>query len=252
MVEHNLEFHKIIRLLPMRFFTMGHANRNEFIKILLNQFYFTFNQSILILISLGGLVGLAFSVQAGFGAMILGSDQQIGSILVFIIWRELAPLATILLLIARSVTAVASEISTMKVGPEIDALNVLGINTFDYLWGPRIIAAILSLFCMSIVFFVAASAGYWLGGNLISYFPISQLIRGFAKAISSWDVIFFILKTTIPGGLVFYLACRRATSIGTSRHEVPIATNRAVVDALFMSLIFQFIMSAIFYTTVGF
>jgi len=252
MIDRNLTADRIITLLTTRYFTMGRAGRQQFTKNLFIQIYFTFNQSITMILSLGMLVGIFIALQAGYSAFLFGGQKQIGSLLVLLVFREIAPLATLLLIIARSVTAVAAEIASMKVGWEIAALNVLGINTYDYLWGPRIVSANISLFAMSLLFFISAAFGSWLGGNLVGYFPASQVVDSIAQALSITDIAMFILKSTVPGGIVFYIACRKASSIRTSRHEVPQATNKAVVDALIISMGFQFFISAAYYIVVGF
>jgi phospholipid/cholesterol/gamma-HCH transport system permease protein len=92
---------------------LGH--RREFITILLRQTYFTFVQSIGISIGLGFLAGMVFSLQAHWGLAMFGGQDKLGELLVYVIFREITPVATALLLIARSVTAVASELATMKV-----------------------------------------------------------------------------------------------------------------------------------------
>ena len=109
MIDRNLTADRIITLLTTRYFTMGRAGRQQFTKNLFIQIYFTFNQSITMILSLGMLVGIFIALQAGYSAFLFGGQKQIGSLLVLLVFREIAPLATLLLIIARSVTAVAAE-----------------------------------------------------------------------------------------------------------------------------------------------
>lgn len=243
---------RILQLIPNLILTRKSGHRREFIGILLRQIYFTFVQSIGICMSLGLLSGMVFSFQAHWGLAMFGGQDKLGELLVYVIFREITPIAAALLLIARSVTAMASELATMKVGSEIDALDILGIDTHIYLWAPRVYAGAVSLFCMSCVFWGACLLGSWFGSNLTGYLPMAQLINSVVRAITIPDLGFFILKTSIPGGLVFYLACNRCLLIGSSPHEVPIATNQAVVDSLVASFIMQFSFSAVFYFIFGF
>ena len=227
------------------------GQRREFLTILLRQSYFTFVQSIFITGCLGFLCGVVFSFQAHWGLSFFGGQDKLGELLVYVIFREITPMATALLLIARSVTAVASELATMKVTSEIEALEVLGIDNYTYLFGPRVFAGALSLFCMALIFWTASVFGSWFGSNVTGYLPFSQLISAVTRAVTLPDLFFFTLKTVIGGGFFFYLACRRSMLIEGSSFEVPIATNQAVVDALIASFTCHFFFSALFYLTFG-
>jgi phospholipid/cholesterol/gamma-HCH transport system permease protein len=223
----------------------------EFLKVLLMQIYFTFYQAIPLMSVLGIGTGLALSFQARMGLSMLGGNEQLGQILVIILFREAAPLISSLMIITRSVTAVASELATMKVNREIDALAMMGIDVNAYLLRPRIMAGNISLFLMSFTFTLFSIAGAWLGANLNSYFPLGQFISSMGQSISFVDFIFFFLKTNLIGYIVFRMACTRALSLRSGPFEVPIVTNKAVVDGLFAAIALQIVFSTSFYLIVG-
>lgn len=237
---------------PIRYRFLGRGHRRVFFKQMLLQIYFTFVMSIHIIVFLGFMIGLVISAQSHIGFSILGSKEGVGDIMVYTLFREVAPLAAILLIIARSVTAVASEVATMKVGSEIDALDILGIHTGRYIWAPRIVAGGISTFCSSFLFWIISLFGIWLGSNLNSHFPVSQVISSVSNTITIPDIAFYVIKTVCPGFLIFYIACKRGMAAGYSPHEVPIATNSAVVEALMFCFVCHFVLSTMFYLLVGF
>ncbi|MCB9062583.1 MAG: ABC transporter permease [Halobacteriovoraceae bacterium] len=217
----------------------------QFFHLLLMQIYFTFVQSIPLLLILGSVVGLASSFQENLSP--LGKNDELGSFLVSILFREITPLGTSLILIARSVTAVASEMATMKVQQEIQALEIMGIDTKKFLIPPRVFSGIISLSCMSIVFWGFCLIGGWYGANWSSYVPISHFIGNVTDSLRPGDLLFFFFKSSITGGIVIHIAYTRGMSLNKAPFEVPIVTNKAVVDSLFFTVSFQITLSACFY-----
>lgn len=227
------------------------GQRREFVRVFLRQTYYTYIQAIPLMAVLGVFAGLSVALQARLGLSFMGGNDSLGQIVVMVLIRELAPLMSSLVLIARSATAVASELATMKVQQEIDALLVMGININQYLLGPRILAATVSIFCMAVVFVLAGLVGAWFGTNFWSYFPLFQFLNSISSSLAPLDIFFFFAKTTIIGFAIFYVAIKSGLSLKKAPFEVPIVTNKAVVDSLFMAIALQIFMSGIFYLWIG-
>lgn len=241
----------IARLGLANYFPWERGHRREFFRNLLLQIYFTFVQSIMMIAVLGIGSGVAIALQANFGLALLGNNNQLGKVLVFIVFREVTPLVSAMLIIARSGTAIAAEMATIKFQQEIEALNIMGINVYHYILAPRILAAMVSLTCMSITFLGFALLGGWIGANISSYFPLSQYLTSVAQAIRPADFLFFILKTVIIGGVIANTCLQRGLSLKAAPFEVPIVTNRAVVDSLTFAMGIHFTLSIIYYVLYG-
>ena len=233
--------------LPWR---VGH--RSEFLKNFLLQVYFTFVQSTYMLMFLGFCAGVTVSFQSNMGLSLLGGDSQVGRILVFVLFRELTPIACSIILIARSATAMAAELATIKVQQEIEALHIMGISVYHYLLAPRIVASMVSLFCMAIIFWIFSIVGGWLGVNYDGHMPIDQFLNSIALSIRPGDLLFFGLKTLTLGAAIAYIACTRGLSLKNAPFEVPIVTNKAVVDALTAAISINVAYSVLFYLIHGF
>ncbi len=227
------------------------GHRREFLRNFLLQIYFTFVQSALMLTFLGIMSGIAIALQANFGLALLGNNNQLGKVLVFIVFREIAPLVSSMLIIARSGTAMAAEMATIKFQQEVEALHIMGINVYHYLLAPRIWGMIVSLTCMAIHFLGCALVGGWIGANYQSNFPLSQYVTSIANAIRPADFLFFGLKTMIIGGVCAHTACSRGLSLRAAPFEVPIVTNRAVVDSLTYAMGIHFGLSVLYYLAYG-
>jgi phospholipid/cholesterol/gamma-HCH transport system permease protein len=228
------------------------GHRSEFFRNFLLQVYFTFIQSIYMLMFLGFSAGVVISFQSNMGLSLFGGDNQVGRILVFVLFRELTPIACSIILIARSVTAMAAELATIKVQQEIEALNVMGISVYHYLLAPRIAASMVSLFCMAVIFWIFSLAGGWYGVNYSGHMPVEQFLNSIALSIRPGDLVFFAAKTLTIGGVVSYIACNRGLSLRNAPFEVPIVTNKAVVDSLTVAIATSLAFSALFYLIHGF
>ena len=169
----------------------------------------------------------------------------------FVLFRELTPIACSIILIARSATAMAAELATIKVQQEIEALHVMGISVYHYLLAPRIVASMISLFCMAVIFWMFSIAGGWLGVNYDGHMPIDQFLNSIALSIRPGDLLFFALKALTLGGAVAYIACSRGLSLKNAPFEVPIVTNKAVVDALTAAISINLAFSVLFYLVHG-
>ena len=195
--------------------------------------------------------GLAVAFQSQFGLALLGTQSQLGKIIVFIVFREIVPIMAAMLLIARSVTSVAAEMGTCKFQQEIEALNIMGISLYHYLLAPRIVAGMVSLFCMAVAMLGFALLGGWIGANFDSYIPVSQYLTSIANALRARDLMFFVIKTFAAGGVVMWIGCQRGLSLQAAPFEIPIVTNRAVVDALTAAIGMHLTFSALYYILYG-
>ncbi len=123
------------------------------------QIYFTGWQALPLISVLALSSGSVVIIQASTQLSFLGGSDMIGDLLILIVLREVAPLLTALIVIARSGTAVASEIGTMKVNNEIEALEAMGINPLSYIVFPRLLGGVISVVCLAFYFTLIAFFG---------------------------------------------------------------------------------------------
>ncbi|MDD2830291.1 MAG: ABC transporter permease [Sulfuricurvum sp.] len=105
--------------------------------------------------------GMVEAIQLYSGFHQFGIESFIGYTIFLSISKELGPVFASLMLISRSISAMAAELGTMKVSEQIDAIDILGVDSKEYLLVPRIIATVISLPLLVIWFdFVAISSAY--------------------------------------------------------------------------------------------
>ena len=219
----------------------------QVIEVVAAQIYFTGVQALPLVCGLAVVTGGLVLLQGVFNLQMFGGANWLGQILVVIIVRELGPLLTALVVIARSGTAIASEVGNMRANREIEALEAMGIHPLSYIVFPRLIGGVVSLVCLTFFFIVSALAG----GYLVTLFAVdlslSFYFESLANSLSFADGFLFLLKTTVSGVMIFMIASLCGLSVQRSPTEVPVATTQAVVRSIMAVVIFHFSVSVLYY-----
>jgi phospholipid/cholesterol/gamma-HCH transport system permease protein len=240
-----------LALLARRLLPWESGHRREFFRNFLLQVYFTFVQAAPMIAFTGFFAGGVFAFQSNAGLALVGTAGQLGKVLVFVVFRELSPLTASVIMVARSVTAIAAEMATIKVQKETEALTIMGISIGHYLVYPRVVGGIVSGAAMAAWFWVAALFGGWLGANYAQPYPLDAYLNAIAEAMRVADFPVFLLKTAMIGGVVTNIAVKRGLSADGAPYEVPIVTNRAVVEALTSALLLHALVAGAFYLIFG-
>lgn len=225
--------------------------RRLFFTTLLDQIYFTLVQSLKLVIPTAMIVGLLLSLQTDIGLSILGKLENLGQIINVVIFREITPFFITIIITLRSMTAISSELATMKISREIEALDFMGISVYHTQILPRIIAGSVSFFCMSIYFLFFAVIGFSLGVKYFISVNTGSLIYYFIHTIEIHHIVFFLVKTFVIGALLSQLACYHGLSLEKASFEVPIVTLKAVVECFLYGIALQLIFSLSAYILFG-
>lgn len=203
--------------------------------VLYRQIYFTGIEAVDKIGVIGALIGMIVITQVtnlvGLNALLAGK------ILIWIVVRELGPLLVAIIIIARSATAVATELGSMKVSREVEWLRIMGIDPVNYLLVPRIIGMTLSVFILTFYFQAAAIAGGLAFASVFIELPFFQHLRGIFAAVSFFEVWFSLVKGLVFGLLISTVSCYQGFSVRSSITEIPQAAIRAVMQSLFFVFI---------------
>src|SRR5262245_27308803 len=116
-------------------------------------------QSLLIVTMVGTFVGMVFSLQLVSALRQFGTDSFIGATLGLALTRELAPVFTSIVVAARAGAGMATELGSMRITEQIDALSTLAVNPVQYLVTPRVLAATLMVPLLAMLFIIVGMAG---------------------------------------------------------------------------------------------
>jgi phospholipid/cholesterol/gamma-HCH transport system permease protein len=196
-------------------------------RVLLKQLYFSGVESIRLIALIGAAMGLVIASQLhlGFG----NSSESTMRILSWIVFNELAPLLTAMILIARSSSAMASELAAMQVNHEIRHLEWMGISPTVYLIVPRVVGMTLASSMLTFYFAVFAllSGGLVVAGTHV----LDQMILLFAD-MQMQGMLTGLAKSVLFGASMSVLACSRGMNVSRSFTAIPQAASRSVIHCL--------------------
>ncbi|NYZ11974.1 ABC transporter permease [Azospirillum sp. RWY-5-1] len=192
--------------------------------------------------------GMVLALQSHSGFARFQAEGAIATVVVLSITRELGPVLGGLMVAGRIGAAMAAEIGTMRVTEQIDALSTLSTNPFKYLVAPRLIAGLTML---PILVLVADIIGVF-GGFLVSVYrldfnPASYLQRTW-EFLEPVDVISGLVKAAVFGFVVALMGCYFGYHSKGGAQGVGQATTNAVVAASIMILVFNYLLTGIFFS----
>lgn len=211
------------------------------------QIYFTGFQALPLITMLALASGSIVIMQSSAQLSLLGGGDMIGNLLVVVIVREISPLLTALVVIARSGTAVASEIGNMRVNREIEALEAMGINPLSYIVFPRLLGGVISVLCLAFYYILISLIGGFLVTKMVHGMSFDFYAMSLAQAFAAEDVALFLLKNTFSGLIIFIVSCYQGMLVKQGPHEVPQVTTKAVVNSIIYVVVFNLIVTTLFY-----
>ena len=241
-----ISFIRFVKAIFESFKSLKYLRFRSIYTTIINQTKFTGVDALPVVIIIALLLGGTIIIQAMTNLPKFGVEDFIGNLLVIIIAREMGPLATALIVIIRSGTAIATEISVQKWSKEILAMELIGIDTKLFIVFPRIIASIISIASLIIIFIVVAFFGGYLISLTVIYIPISVFVQSIIDAFRFIDIASAIIKSIIFGITIPLISCYYGF-MPQSKFEIPIYVSKAVTRTLFVSIIVSVLVSIIFY-----
>lgn len=192
--------------------------------------------------------GMVLALQSYTGFTRFNAESAIAGVVVLSVTRELAPVLAGLMVAGRVGASIAAEIGTMRVTEQIDALTTLSVNPFKYLIAPRLVAGTIML---PILVFIGDIIGVF-GGYMVSIYslgfsPGSYLSQTW-DVMETMDVVSGLVKAGVFGFIVAMLGCYHGFNSQRGAQGVGAATTNAVVSASIMILIFNYILTQVFFS----
>lgn len=156
---------------------------------------------------------------------------------------ELAPTVSCLILAGKVGSNLASELGTMRLTEQIDAYEIMGVNTFSYLIGPKILAAVTMV---PFLVTIAAITGIWGGmisGSLSGYVSSNDYLQGVLMTFEAKNIVVMLVKAAVFGFLLTSISCYQGFYAHGSALEIGKASTTAVVLSCVMVLFADLILA---------
>ncbi|MDR0568997.1 MAG: ABC transporter permease [Spirochaetaceae bacterium] len=216
-------------------------------KILIMQVLFTFVEALGISSLLAVGMGTAVNV---IGIPLLSSFSQerlIYPLLITMITRELGPLLTGFIIIARSATAIATEMAGMVISHEIEAYISVGVNPIEHLAVPRFLGVTVSMFLLNLYFSLFGLGGSFLVAQLFNPMPAAIYFDNLLQILTLSDIVISIVKSIGFGMIISTVAVMQGLAVERASTEIPVAGLKAVTSAFGWCIIVDIILSGVYY-----
>lgn len=218
-----------------------------YLRLLIDQIFSIGLKSLPLVLMTAISIGMVMSLQYGLGLEKFGGKMYVPKLVTSTILREMGPVFTSLMIAARVGAGIASEIGSMVVTQQIDAIRALGTSPIKKIVIPRVLACLITLpLLVAMTNLVATIGGLFVGVSelnldanfyylkVITTAGVSDYLSGIGKSL------FFALFISIP-------ACYYGLSVKNGTKEVGNATTKAVVVASIMILVGDFFLSKLFW-----
>lgn len=158
---------------------------------------------------------------------------------------EFAPTLVCIVLAGVVGSKIASELGNMRVSEQIDALEIMGINTKTYLVLPKILAAMLVIPMLVII---ATALGIWggrLAGTLANIIPSSTYDKGLLEGFIPYNVIFALYKAYTFAFIISSISAFFGYYVQGGALEIGRASTRSVVVSCIVILFADYILAAL-------
>jgi phospholipid/cholesterol/gamma-HCH transport system permease protein len=157
------------------------------------------------------------------------ADGYVGGSVSLALSRELAPVLTALMVTGRSGSAIATELGTMRVTEQIDAMDSMAVSPIQYLVVPRVIASVLMFPALTILFNVLGFGGAYVMARFVSGIPEGPFLEHTRELMDPADVFHGMWKALLFGAVVSVITTWRGFAASGGAQGVGEGTTRAVV-----------------------
>ncbi len=199
--------------------------------------------SFIIVVLTGSFTGMVFALQSYIGFQRVGGEQFIGAVVALGMVRELGPVLTGLMVTGRAGSAITAEIGTMRITEQIDALQTLRINTFQYLVVPRIVAGTIImpfLTIFSMIFGIVG--GYVVCVHILELSP-EDYVNSIKSYVELSDIRGGLIKAGAFGLILSWVGSYKGYNTTGGARGVGISTTQSVVIASILILISNYFLT---------
>ncbi|MCX7977409.1 MAG: MlaE family lipid ABC transporter permease subunit [Bdellovibrionaceae bacterium] len=216
-------------------------------KLLVEQIYLVGIKSLPLILITACSTGMVMSLQFGLGLEKFGGKLYVPKLVAVSILREMGPVFTSLMIAARVGAGFASEIGSMVVTQQIDAIRALGTSPIRKIVIPRVLACLITLpILVSIANLVGNLGGLVVGVTELNLDPNFYYLKVITTS-SIQDYLAGFGKTFFFALFISVTSCYYGLTVKNGTREVGIATTKAVVMSSIMILVGDFFLSKLFW-----
>lgn len=203
---------------------------------------------IVVLIAL--VVGAIITQQSILQLRNFGAAIYVVDLAAILMLREVGLLLAAIMVAGRSGSAITAEIGAMRMREELDALRVMGVDPYQALILPRVLALVIGMPLLAFIGALAGLAGAAIVSMIYGGIPLSVFIDRLQGALSLQSFLVGMIKAPIMGFIIALIATNEGFKVSGSSESLGRHTTSSVVKAIFMVIVADGLF-AIFFTAIG-
>ena len=220
----------------------------QFRKIL-GQMYFIGFRSVSVILLVSVFTGMVLGLQGYYTLAKFGSTSLLGPAVALSLIRELGPVLTAIMIIARAGSSMAAEIGIMRISEQIDALDTMNINPVKFLVSPRIVASLISFPLLTALFDVVGIIGGYLTSVVLLHLSGGTYFTQIEASVVMQDITGGFAKSVVFGFLVTVICCYQGyfthlRAGGFGAKGVSMSTTTAVVMSCVAVLVVDYVLTS--------
>ncbi|HEY0838692.1 MAG TPA: ABC transporter permease [Vulgatibacter sp.] len=200
--------------------------------------------SIWVVIITALFTGGVFSMQTALAFSLFNAESLVGAAVALSLTRELAPVLTGLMVTGRAGSAIATELGSMRVTEQIDAMATMAVNPFHYLLVPRVLAGLVTMPLLTMIFDVVGIMGALLVAVGIQDIGPAEFWSRVHLWVDLADIFGGLIKAAAFGLVVSIIACYKGFTASGGAKGVGIATNKAVVTSSVLIFVLDYALTS--------
>lgn len=221
-----------------------HSYKSISAEVLFKQIRFTGLEALSLIFTISFVLSVLIIAQGYPFLMSIGQQALIYDILIVSIIRDGGPFIVCFVILARSGTAITTELGNMVVAQEIDALNAMGISPISYLVVPRVLGMFFSVILLMSYFVLGGTISSFLTVSLFNHMPLVRFISEFLNQLSIIDLVIMFTKVTLCGLCIALISCFHGLKVNKATTEVPQRNIKAVGQSLTIICIVHLVLSS--------
>jgi len=191
------------------------------------------------------LLGLILAFMSSVQLKQFGAGIYVASLVSLAMVRELGPIITAILVAGRSGSAFASEIGTMKISQEVDALFTMGFDPTRFLVVPKLLAALAMVPLLTIFADLFAIFGGLTVGVLLLDLTYGTYVSQTLDALKLDHVLWSLFKSGFFAANIVWISCLRGFQVRGGPSAVGAATTSAVVSGIFLVILWDSVFAVV-------
>jgi phospholipid/cholesterol/gamma-HCH transport system permease protein len=204
--------------------------------------------SLFIVLLTGLFAGLVLAYQSDYAFRLFNAETLVGATVAISLLRELGPVFTGLMVAGRTGSSMTTELGTMRVTEQIDAMDVMAVSPIQYLVMPRIVATMVMLPVLNMLFnFVGIGAAYALSVHYMNSDP-GIFIYHITRFVMIQDFVYSSIKALCFGLIIGLVGCYKGFYASGGAKGVGQATTSSVVTSSVAILLVDYVLTTMMWS----